>query len=170
VAPSVAKCMFGSNEAMCHGNIWVRKTIRRTLCVFNRNRESFLGLRVAPADTLLLRLEGLLGRIRLKPDDGIWLIPSRGIHTFGMLFAIDLIYLDAANRVIHLVEHLGPFRISPIRIKCASILELPSRAIYSSNTQIGDDLLICTPEEMGGYFEGNRATPVCYGQAGSRSA
>jgi uncharacterized membrane protein (UPF0127 family) len=138
--------------------------------VFNRNRESFLGLRVAPADTLLLRLGGLLGRIRLKPDDGIWLVPSRGIHTFGMLFAIDLIYLDAANRVIHLVEQLGPFRISPIRIKCASILELPSRSIYSSNTQIGDELLICTADEMKQFCEGDRAVPNCYGQVGSRSA
>ena len=127
--------------------------MKRTLCVFNRNRESFLGLRVAPADTLIGRLRGLLGRIRLNPDDGIWLVPSRGIHTIGMLFAIDLIYLDAANRVIHLVENIGPFRISPIRIKCASILELKSRAIYSSNTQIGDDLLICTAEEIKAHYE-----------------
>jgi uncharacterized protein len=163
-------CMLDPSPAKRYGNILVKKTIKRTLCVFNRNRESFLGLRVAPADTLLLRLEGLLGRIRLKPDDGIWLTPSRGIHTFGMLFAIDVIYLDAANRVIHLVEHLGPFRISPIRIKCASILELPSRAIYSSNTQIGDNLLICTPEEMSQYYDDNRATPLYYDQLGSRSA
>jgi uncharacterized membrane protein (UPF0127 family) len=136
------------------------KTMKQKLCVFNRNRESFLGLRVAPADTLLMRLKGLLGRIKLKPDDGIWLVPSRGIHTIGMLFAIDLIYLDAANRVIHLVEHMGPFRISPIRIKCASILELKSRAIYSSNTQIGDDLLIGTPDEIKAYYEQNRSQPV----------
>jgi uncharacterized membrane protein (UPF0127 family) len=148
--------MFGSKPAGGHGNVRVRKTMKPTLCVFNRNRESFLALRVAPADTSLLRLEGLLGRIRLKPQDGIWLVPSRGIHTFGMLFAIDLIYLNAANRVIHLVEQLGPFRISPIRIKCASILELPSRAIYSSNTRIGDDLLICTPDEIKQYCEGSR--------------
>jgi uncharacterized protein len=130
--------------------------MRRTLCVFNRNREAFLGLRVAPADTLITRLKGLLGRVRLKPDDGIWLIPSRGIHTIGMLFAIDVIYLDAANRVIHLVENMGPFRVSPIRIKCASILELVSRAIYSSNTQIGDELLICTAEEMKAYCGDHR--------------
>jgi len=162
--------MFGSMPAGSRENIRMRKTIKRTLCVFNRNRESFLALRVAPADTLLLRLEGLLGRIRLKPDDGIWLTPSRGIHTFGMLFAIDLIYLDATNRVIHLVEHLGPFRISPVRIKCASILELPSRTIYSSNTQVGDDLFICTPEEMRLHYESNRPLSVCYGEAGSRSA
>jgi len=136
------------------------KTMKQKLCVFNRNRESFLGLRVAPADTLLMRLKGLLGRIKLKPDDGIWLVPSRGIHTIGMLFAIDLIYLDAANRVIHLVEHMGPFRISPIRIRCASILELKSRAIYSSHTQIGDDLLIGTPDEIKAYYEQNRSQPV----------
>jgi uncharacterized protein len=122
--------------------------MRRTLCVFNRNRESFLGLRVAPADTWMTRLKGLLGKIRLNPEDGIWLLPSCGIHTIGMLFAVDVVYLDAKNRVIHLIEHLGPFRISPIRVKCASILELKSRAIYSSNTQIGDELLICIPEEI----------------------
>src|SRR5580693_3369160 len=115
--------------------------MRQTLCVFNRNREAFLGLRVAPADTLASRLKGLLGKVRLKPDDGIWLTPSRGIHTIGMLFAIDVIYLDAANRVIHLVENMGPFRISPIRIQCASILELVSRAIYSTNRQICEVLL-----------------------------
>jgi hypothetical protein len=129
--------------------------MKRMLCVFNRNRESFLGLRVAAADTLLERLLGPLGRIGLKPDDGIWLAPSRGIHTIGMLFAMDLIYLDAKNRVIHLVEHLGPFRISPIRVNCASILELHSRAIYASNTQVGDELLICPPEEMDKYWERN---------------
>ena len=134
--------------------------MKRTLCVFNRNRESFLGLRVAPADTLPMRLRGLLGKARWKPDDGIWLTPSRGIHTIGMLFAVDVIYLDAANRVIHLVENLGPFRISPIRVRCASVLELKSRAIYSSNTQIGDELLICTPEEIEAHCERNRTRPV----------
>ena len=131
----------------------------RSYCVFNRNRESFLGLRVASPDTLMMRLRGLLGRIRLTPEDGIWLNPSSGIHTIGMLFAIDLIYLDAARRVIHLVEHLGPGRISPIRLKCASILELPSRTIYSSNTQIGDELLICTPQEIEALCDRNREKP-----------
>lgn len=135
-------------------------TTSRILCVFNRTRESFLGLRVLPADTLLKRLKGLLGRFRLKPDDGIWLAPSCGIHTIGMLFAIDLIYLDHANRVIHLVEHLGPCRISPIRIKCASILELRSRSIYSSNTQVGDLLLICTAAEMRVHCESGHPQPL----------
>jgi hypothetical protein len=105
-------------------------------------------------------MKGALGRLGWKPDDGIWVIPSCGIHTIGMLFAIDLIYLDAGNRVIHLVEHLGPFRISPIRIRCASILELRARAIYASHTRIGDQLVICAPEEMTQYCEQSRTQPV----------
>jgi uncharacterized membrane protein (UPF0127 family) len=134
--------------------------MKQTLCVFNRDRESFLGLRVTCADTPLTRLKGLLGRIRLNADSGLWLIPSRGIHTIGMLFAIDVIYLDAANRVIHLIEHLGSFRVSPIRMKCASILELPLRAIYSSNTRIGDQLVICAPEEIGQHCGRKQELPV----------
>jgi uncharacterized membrane protein (UPF0127 family) len=138
--------------------------MKRSLCVFNRTRESFLGLRVTPCDTLLKRLIGALGKIRLKPDDGIWLTPSLGIHTIGMLFAIDLVYLNAANRVIHLVEHLGPFRISPIRIDCAGILALNSRAIYSSHTQVGDDLLICIPEELKNYCDSGRDRAAVQGR------
>jgi uncharacterized membrane protein (UPF0127 family) len=106
-----------------------------------------------------MRLKGLLGKLSLKPNDGIWLAPSCGIHTVGMLFPIDLIYLDAANRVIHLVENLGPFRISPFISRCASILELPSRAIYSSQSQIGDELLICAPEDLQQYCARERLSP-----------
>jgi len=137
--------------------------MRRALCVFNRDREAFLGLRVAPADTLILRLKGRLGRLGFKPHDGIWLTPCHGIHTIGMLFAVDLIYLDASHKVIHLIENLGPFRISPIRLKCASILELQTRAIFSSNTRIGDELIICTPEEMKHQLERHQPQPAITG-------
>jgi hypothetical protein len=134
--------------------------MRRTLCVFNRTRESFLGLRVAPADTWQMGLRALSEKRGVTPEDGVWLVPSRGVRTIGVLCGIDLIYLDSANRVLHLVEQLGPFRVSPIKIKCASILALRSRAIYSSYTQIGDVLLICTPEQMKECVEGTDTQPV----------
>jgi uncharacterized membrane protein (UPF0127 family) len=110
-------------------------------------------LKVTAADTHLARLKGLLGKLRLKADEGIWVIPSSGIHTIGVLFAIDLIYLDSANRVVHVVESFGRCRIGPVNRQCASVLELPTRTIYSSQTQVGDELLICSPEEMEEYLE-----------------
>jgi uncharacterized protein len=130
------------------------------LCVFNITRESFLSLAVTRSHTHFARLKGLLGRMKLKSDEGIWLAPSRGIHTIGMLFPIDLIYLDESNRVLDVIEHLGPFRVSPIRMKCASVLELPTRTIYSSRTRAGDELLICSPEEMVSYQGKVRPVPL----------
>ncbi|MBV8808171.1 MAG: DUF192 domain-containing protein [Acidobacteriaceae bacterium] len=133
-----------------------KKNSERRYCVFNKTRESFLSLNVTPADSHLARLKGLAGKFRLKSDEGIWVMPSQGIHTIGVLFSIDLIYLDSAHRVIHLIESFGTFRIGPIRTNCASVLELPTRTIYSSQTQVGDELLICSPEEMERYLKENQ--------------
>jgi len=130
-----------------------KKNSQRRYCVFNKTRESFLSFSIAPADSHLARLRGLVGKFRLKPDDGIWVIPSQGVHTIGLLFAIDLIYLDSEYRVIHLIESFGTFRIGPIRTNCSSVLELPTRTIYSSQTQVGDELLICSVEEMEKYLK-----------------
>lgn len=135
-----------------------KKQTQQGYCVFNKTRESFLSLRVAAADTHLARLKGLVGRMRLKSDEGIWVVPSQGVHTIGVLVAIDLIYLDADHRVIHTIESFGSFRIGPIRRKCSSVLELPTRTIYSSQTQVGDELLICSPEEMEEYLRGDQGT------------
>lgn len=131
--------------------------MKKIYCVFNKTRESFLSLNVAVADTHLSRLRGLLGKFRLKADEGVWVVPSRGVHTIGVLFAIDLIYLDADYRVIHVVESFGSFGIAPLRIKSESVLELPTRTISSSQTQVGDQLLICTPAEVERYLLGDRS-------------
>jgi uncharacterized protein len=125
--------------------------MNETFCVFNRARETFLSLGVTRADTHFSRLKGLLGRVTLRSDEGLWTIPSQGIHTLCLLFPIDVIYLDADNRVIHLIENLGTFRIAPIRMESASVLQLRTRTIYSSNTQVGDELLICSAEEIVQY-------------------
>ena len=121
---------------------------RQTYCVYNATRECFLSLNVKAADTMLSRLRGLIGRFRLKPDEGIWVVPSQGVHSFGLLFPIDLIYLDENREVIHLVEHFRAFQIGPIKTKAESVLELPTHTIYSSQTQLGDRLVICVAEEM----------------------
>jgi uncharacterized membrane protein (UPF0127 family) len=119
------------------------------VCVYNLTRQSFLSLGVRVADTQWARLRGLLGNVRLRVDDGLWVVPSQGIHTFGLTFPVDVVYLDAYSRVIHLVQHLGPFRIGPLRRHARSVLELPTASVFCSNTQVGDQFVICSPEELG---------------------
>jgi uncharacterized protein len=124
------------------------KTPAPTFCVYNQTRECFLGLRITAADTSFARLKGLIGRLHLRSDEGIWVVPSNGVHTLGVLFRLDLIYLNESQEVIDAIEYFPRFRIAPLRIRAASVLELPQHTIYSSQTQKGDRLLICTPEEM----------------------
>jgi uncharacterized membrane protein (UPF0127 family) len=121
---------------------------RKTYCVYNQTRETFLSLSVTAADTIFTRLRGFIGRLKLGSDEGIWLVPSRGVHTLGVLVPLDLIYLDENYRVIHLVEHFPTFRIAPLRIQAESVLEVPTHTIYSSQTQPGDQLVICVADEM----------------------
>jgi uncharacterized membrane protein (UPF0127 family) len=116
--------------------------------VYNKTRQSFLSLGVEIADTHFKSLKGLLGKRRLQHDDGLWVIPCQGIHTIGMLFSIDVLFLDADLKVIHMVENLSPFRIGPIRVNCQSVLEMPTRTIFSSHTQVGDHLMICSVDQM----------------------
>jgi hypothetical protein len=85
-------------------------------------------------------------------DEGLWIVPSCGVHTVGVLFPLDLIYLDESHRVIHLIEHFPRFRIAPLRTQASSVLELPTHTIYSSQTQPGDQLLICSVEEIASRF------------------
>src|SRR5580698_11280037 len=121
---------------------------RPTYCVYNQTRETFLSLAVTAADTTFARLKGLIGRLTLRADEGIWLVPSRGIHTLGVMVPLDLIYLDENMQVIHLEEYFPTFRIAPLRRQAESVLELPTHTIYSSQTQPGDQLVICVAEEM----------------------
>jgi len=136
---------------------------RRKYCVYNQTRECFLSLGVTAADTMLARLRGLIGR-SLRSDEGIWVVPSSGVHTLGVLMPLDLIYLDANHRVIHLVEHFPTFRIAPLRSQSESVLELAPHTIYSSQTQVGDQLLICVAEEMEEWL--SRTVPRVAGVSG----
>jgi hypothetical protein len=116
----------------------------RTLYVYNRTRETFVATEATLADGYLPRLVGLLGKTRrwAQLGRGLWIVPSSGVHTIGMLFPIDLIYLSKEKEVVHVEEHVRPFRISKVSLKAASVLELPPHTIYRSGTRVGDKLEI----------------------------
>jgi hypothetical protein len=112
--------------------------------VYNKTQETFVATEATVADSYFPRLVGLLGRTKrwAQPGRGLWIVPSRGVHTIGMLFPIDLIFLSKEKQVIHVEEHVRPFRISAVSLKTSSILELPAHTIYRTGTKIGDQLEI----------------------------
>lgn len=123
---------------------------RLRFCVYDQTSECFLSLGVTTADTLPSRLKLLIGRHTLRYDEGLWIVPSTGFHTFstGMTAPIDLVYLDEQHRVVHIVESFPKFRLAPMKANAASLLALPAHTIYSSQTLPGNQLVICVAEEM----------------------
>jgi uncharacterized protein len=117
-------------------------------CVFDRTNGCFLALHVTPALSAPARIKGLLGKVRIAPGEGLWFAPSRWIHTIGMLFPVDVLFLNADNRVIHMIENMAPFRVSPSRLNSASVLALTAHTIYASRVRVGDEVIICRPEEL----------------------
>ena len=78
------------------------------------------------ADSFFTRLRGLLGRRSLRPGEGLLIQPCKGVHTVGMLFPIDVLFLDEAGRIIASMRQLPPFRFSGICFEAQSALELPA--------------------------------------------
>lgn len=92
---------------------------------------------VAVADTRATRAVGLLHRTGLEPGEGLWIVPSRGVHTCWMRFAIDIVALDDRGVVIDRVANLKPWRIRLPRRGTAGVLELPVGTLTRSGTAIG---------------------------------
>jgi uncharacterized membrane protein (UPF0127 family) len=106
----------------------------------NVTRATTVGTRIAIADTSLTRLIGLAGRRRLDAGCGLLIRPSSGVHTFGMLFAIDVVALSKDLRVLKLWHCLVPFRMTSVNLKTHSMLELPAGAISACEMRVGDQL------------------------------
>lgn len=93
--------------------------------------------RVAVAATRQTRRTGLLKHTSLPDGEGLWIVPCRGVHTFGMKFTIDVVALDDAGRVIDAVAEMKPRRIRFPRRGTAGVLELPAGWLAKTGTQIG---------------------------------
>lgn len=107
--------------------------------VWNRDRGTVLAEAADVADTSAKRRTGLLKHSGLDPGEGLWIAPCESVHSFGMKFAIDVVYLDRKKKVRKVRKNMVPWRVSAC-LSAHSVLELPVGAIETSRTQAGDQL------------------------------
>ncbi len=110
--------------------------------LYHRATGRCLAEQVVLANTFFKRLRGLMFRRRLPPDEALWLRPCNGVHTFWMLFAIDVIFLDRELRIVKLVENMRPFRVTRPHLAARSVIEMPAYAISRAGLKAGDQLEI----------------------------
>jgi uncharacterized membrane protein (UPF0127 family) len=71
------------------------------------------------------RLLGLTALRALPPGTGLLLPRCRSVHTFGMRFALDLVWLDASGTVVRIDRGVPPGRLRTCRA-ARSVVELPA--------------------------------------------
>src|SRR4051794_39854542 len=85
-------------------------------------------MEVVVARSLGRRLVGL--GLRRDPPGHALLIPRcRSVHTFGMHFALDLVWLDGGGRAVRIDRDVRPCRVRGCR-RAAAVLEAPAGDAY----------------------------------------
>jgi uncharacterized protein len=117
---------------------------------FNRTRLAYLATELEVANTHWSRFRGLMAREaeQFREGQGLWIVPCRGVHTMGMRFPIDVLYLDSNKVVVHVEEQLKPWRVAPVRAQARSVLELPGATVNATQTAVGDKIEIEFAESL----------------------
>ena len=110
--------------------------------VLNQTQKTCLADSAEAANSVFKRMKGLIGRSAEEfiPGKALWIIPTEGIHTFGMRFAIDAAYLDSRGKVLRMYQALPPRRFAAVIFSAASVLELPAGTLARTHTEVGDIL------------------------------
>ena len=107
------------------------------LRVKNITRNTQIATNVEIANSGKRRSRGLLGRKGLAAGEGLWIVPCEAVHTFGMQFSIDLVYLDREYRIRKIRRNVAPWRLSAC-LRAHSVIELAAGSIHENDAQPGD--------------------------------
>jgi uncharacterized membrane protein (UPF0127 family) len=111
----------------------------------NRTRGTTLCQQIEDAGGLTGQSRGLLGRDGLEPGSGMLFVrgrfePFMWMHMFFMRFAIDIVFLDRVDTVVHISHSLKPWRVSPVVFGASKAIELEAGAALRSDTWVGDSI------------------------------
>ncbi len=109
--------------------------------LLNRTRGLALASNIEPAFDSESRRRGLLGRTGLAIDTVLAIAPSNAVHSFGMRFPIDLLFIRRDGLVVKRVTHLKPRRIAAA-LHAFAVLEFAADHPGVAETQVGDVLAI----------------------------
>lgn len=91
------------------------------------------------ADTAALRLKGLLGRNQITSEQGLLITPCNSVHTIGMKFPIDVLYLNKNNQIVKVVSNMKPLRMS-WSFTATKVLEIAAHNAAKKGFKKGDVL------------------------------
>lgn len=98
--------------------------------------------RVHMAYSFQSRCLGLLSRSVMQKEEGLLLVPGGTVHTLGMRFPIDIVFLNRQMRILGLAEHVRPWRIRMAPRGTRRVLELAAGQISAHKLKEGIYLIV----------------------------
>ena len=83
------------------------------------------------------RMRGYLGRGRPGPGRGLHLAPCGSVHTFGMRFPLDLIFLSKDGCVCRVVANVVPWRVAWGGWSATQVIETPAGWLDLTRLPVG---------------------------------
>jgi uncharacterized membrane protein (UPF0127 family) len=112
--------------------------MRKKALVLNLSQNKIVLHEAGIADTFFLRFKGLLGCKTLPPGTGLIIKRCRAVHTVGMSFPIDVVFVDGKDCICYLLEGLAPQRFSPVVRQASYVIEAPAGTFGKTQTKSGD--------------------------------
>ena len=110
------------------------------MIVRNLTQGRIIGDAVLVADRFFPRMRGLLRTDGLAEGEGLWIHPCNSIHSIGMRFEFDAVFLGPGGKVVGRYERFRRNRISRVYWNARGVLELPAGTIESTGTEVGDEI------------------------------
>ena len=88
------------------------------------------------------RLRGLLFTKELPWGQGILIKPCSSIHTIGMAYYIDILFVDANDTIVKIVCGMKPYGLASCRAS-AYVVEVPTGTLMRTETKCGDKIMVC---------------------------
>ena len=124
---------------------------QKTCCAYNVTRGCRINSTVTAADSArepLKVLKVLVEGLARDSKSSLWLTPLTYAPQLTRLFPFDLAYLDKDMKVLVAVALRPEIPAPPFRVEVASALILPFNALGSSRTEPGDQIIVCTEDEL----------------------
>ena len=109
------------------------------LLIRNVTRDSVVADNADIADTSQKRRTGLLKHTHLAAGEGLWIVPCEAVHTFGMKFPIDVVYVSKQKKVLKIRDNMKKSRMS-MCLRAHAVLELPAGWAAQVGLEVADQL------------------------------
>jgi len=117
-------------------------------CAYNLTGQRFISNEVVVVDSPVIAAEDCLSSVTPGSGAAVWFVPIQTLSATSFRFPADLLYLNLSCAVIDAVQSFPIARVSSSVSKAASVLVMPAQTICSTGVEIGDQLMVCGPDEM----------------------